>query len=130
MDGQWSDWTDWTACSKLCGTGERERTRTCTKPAPANGGKQCSGRDRQTQECNVQPCTGTLQLKNKIFLKMFLRDSYLFLFYSVSRVKKYRRKNNLILAHCSDLWGEIHEKFFVCLTSIVTCGWRMSLFFR
>ena len=30
----------------------------------------------------------------------------------------------------SDLWGEIHEKFFVCLTSIVTCGWRMSLFFR
>ena len=47
-------WTDWGKCSKICGTGTQ--TRTCTNPAPANGGAQCSG--ESSQDCNTQACPG------------------------------------------------------------------------
>ena len=45
-------WTTWGACSVTCGGGSQ--TRTCTNPAPANGGTPCAGSN--TQACNVQPC--------------------------------------------------------------------------
>ena len=40
------------ACSKTCGDGTQ--TRTCTNPAPANGGKDCDG--DKTQVCNLKEC--------------------------------------------------------------------------
>lgn len=49
VDGGWSAWS---ACSADCGGGTQ--TRTCTNPAPANGGADCEGPD--TQACNTQPC--------------------------------------------------------------------------
>ena len=51
MDGGWSDWG---GCSKTCGTGTQART--CTNPAPANGGADCSG--ESTLACNTDPCPG------------------------------------------------------------------------
>jgi cysteine-rich repeat protein len=47
------DWSTWSACSVDCtsnGTGGTQ-TRTCTNPAPANGGAGCTGDASQT--CNV-----------------------------------------------------------------------------
>jgi len=49
VDGGWSDWG---ACSADCGGGTQ--TRTCTNPAPANGGADCVGDPSQT--CNTQAC--------------------------------------------------------------------------
>ena len=49
-------WTSWTSCSKSCGSGKL--TRTCTNPAPAHGGSDCSGSAHQT--CNTQACPGNL----------------------------------------------------------------------
>ncbi|MDI6721844.1 MAG: hypothetical protein QMD85_05600, partial [Candidatus Aenigmarchaeota archaeon] len=49
VDGGWSDWS---ACSKVCGGGTQ--TRTCTNPAPANGGANCEG--SSSQACNTQAC--------------------------------------------------------------------------
>jgi len=46
-------WSAWGACSKTCGGGTQ--TRTCTNPAPANGGANCSG--SSSQDCNTQACT-------------------------------------------------------------------------
>ena len=45
-DVQWASainggWSAWSACSQTCGVGVQ--TRTCTAPAPANGGATCSG---------------------------------------------------------------------------------------
>ncbi len=45
-------WSDWSACSVTCGGGTQ--TRTCTNPAPANGGAPCSG--ASSQACNTQAC--------------------------------------------------------------------------
>ncbi|XP_052088604.1 mucin-like protein [Mytilus californianus] len=62
-DGGWSDYGDfneWSACSVNCGKGTKshERTRSCTKPEPQFGGKDCEGSevDIQTESCQMLDC--------------------------------------------------------------------------
>ncbi|XP_031559995.1 hemicentin-1-like [Actinia tenebrosa] len=58
VDGGWSAYSTWSTCSKTCGgSGTQERTRTCTNPAPAHGGKPCSGPSEITRKCNAKPCS-------------------------------------------------------------------------
>ena len=45
-------WTGFGACNKACGGGAKART--CTSPAPLNGGAPCSG--SATQACNTNAC--------------------------------------------------------------------------
>jgi hypothetical protein len=45
IDGGWTDWTP--VNENICGT-VVEQTRTCTNPAPANGGADCVGESSQT----------------------------------------------------------------------------------
>ncbi|KAK7502548.1 hypothetical protein BaRGS_00006123 [Batillaria attramentaria] len=63
IDGGWSDWDDWQdydECSALCGGGTKDqwRTRRCDSPAPAYGGRDCEGVDKEngTVDCNTQAC--------------------------------------------------------------------------
>ena len=60
VDGQWSKWNDWSACSRTCGIGQKRRSRTCTNPPPANGGKDCVGNKDETRECSNRICPGLL----------------------------------------------------------------------
>jgi len=46
------DWTEWTDCTATCDTGVQ--VRTCTNPAPTNGGTECSGLSVRT--CNTEDC--------------------------------------------------------------------------
>ena len=55
-DGNWSDFGDWSDCSAACGGGSQNRTRSCSDPAPANGGSNCVGDAEESKECNDQPC--------------------------------------------------------------------------
>ena len=49
VHGRWSDWGVWTTCFM----NERERKRTCTRPAPEYGGNTCVGSDTYTdRECD------------------------------------------------------------------------------
>ncbi|XP_078666385.1 semaphorin-5A-like isoform X2 [Branchiostoma floridae x Branchiostoma belcheri] len=60
VDGGWSDWGPWSGCSVTCGVGTETRNRTCTNPAPANGGADCDGPDQETQACDTEvPCPET-----------------------------------------------------------------------
>ena len=58
INGVWSAWSSWSACSvTACGqTGTQTHTRTCTNPAPANGGANCSGSTSETQVCSTDAC--------------------------------------------------------------------------
>ena len=59
MDGGYSAYGDWSACSADCGGGTQTRTRTCTNPAPANGGADCVGDSSETRDCsNTDGCPG------------------------------------------------------------------------
>ncbi|XP_078578159.1 ectin-like [Branchiostoma floridae x Branchiostoma japonicum] len=53
VDGGWSDWATWSGCSVTCGVGTETRDRTCTNPAPANGGANCVGETQETRQCDT-----------------------------------------------------------------------------
>ncbi|KAI1291697.1 Semaphorin-5A [Halotydeus destructor] len=57
--GGWSAWTPWSTCSPSCGKASKTRTRMCSNPAPAFGGRQCAGNPRETHRCPELPCLTT-----------------------------------------------------------------------
>ncbi|XP_053386636.1 SCO-spondin-like [Mercenaria mercenaria] len=56
IDGNWSNWSQFTSCGSVCGDGYTWRYRTCSNPAPQNGGKNCTGSSEQRLACNNGPC--------------------------------------------------------------------------
>uniref|UniRef100_A0A7M5XCK1 SUEL-type lectin domain-containing protein n=1 Tax=Clytia hemisphaerica TaxID=252671 RepID=A0A7M5XCK1_9CNID len=56
VDGKWTEYSEFGECSASCGGGSQKRTRSCTNPAPAHGGKECEGSDEDERECGTDPC--------------------------------------------------------------------------
>jgi len=56
VNGGWASWSTWGSCTLTCGTGTQDRARSCTNPAPQNGGAQCSGSSSENQNCNTHNC--------------------------------------------------------------------------
>lgn len=56
VDGGFTNWGNFGDCDKSCGSGVKRRTRTCSNPLPAHGGKNCEGPVDEVEECNTAPC--------------------------------------------------------------------------
>ncbi|XP_067056576.1 coadhesin-like isoform X2 [Acropora muricata] len=56
VHGGWSSWGAWGSCSKTCGTGNRNRYRSCTAPTPKYGGRSCIGSSMQRKSCFIKHC--------------------------------------------------------------------------
>ncbi|XP_029943604.1 SCO-spondin, partial [Salarias fasciatus] len=57
VDGALSPWGPWTPCSLSCGgLGLKTRSRACTDPAPAHGGRDCRGPRLETTYCQAPDC--------------------------------------------------------------------------
>ncbi|XP_028167375.1 netrin receptor unc-5-like [Ostrinia furnacalis] len=50
VNGGWSSWSPWSPCRCGSQSSGRRRARTCTEPAPANGGAPCRGQATQTDD--------------------------------------------------------------------------------
>ncbi|KOB73384.1 Unc-5, partial [Operophtera brumata] len=50
VNGGWSEWSAWASCRCNGAVSGRRRSRSCTEPAPANGGAPCRGAGAQTDE--------------------------------------------------------------------------------
>ena len=53
VDGGWSEWSFPGPCSVTCDRGQRVSYRTCTNPAPINGGASCRGSPYRSEVCRV-----------------------------------------------------------------------------
>ena len=76
VNGRWSAWLSWGACSRFCGGGAQQRSRTCTNPPPRNGGAACSGGTFQTRRCNSNGCPGTFLLVNTVQESIMLHTNF------------------------------------------------------
>uniref|UniRef100_A0A3B4TCW3 SCO-spondin n=1 Tax=Seriola dumerili TaxID=41447 RepID=A0A3B4TCW3_SERDU len=57
VDGGLSPWGPWNRCSLSCGgLGLKTRSRGCTQPAPAHGGRDCQGPRQETTYCQAPDC--------------------------------------------------------------------------
>ena len=52
----WNGWTALSVCSTSCGTGRKSKSRRCSNPAPAYGGRGCPGYRVIDSHCNIKPC--------------------------------------------------------------------------
>ncbi|KAI3355049.1 hypothetical protein L3Q82_017927, partial [Scortum barcoo] len=57
VNGGLSPWGPWSPCSLSCGgLGLKTRSRGCTQPAPAHGGRDCQGPRQETTYCQAPDC--------------------------------------------------------------------------
>lgn len=56
VNGGFTSWGEYGACTATCGGGSMTRTRSCTNPAPENGGEECNGPVSESAECGMDPC--------------------------------------------------------------------------
>lgn len=60
VHGGLSPWSSWSSCSLSCGgLGLKTRTRACSQPASAHGGRDCQGPRQETTFCQAPQCPGT-----------------------------------------------------------------------
>ena len=58
VNGGYSTWTRFSQCTVSCGSGTRQRNRSCSNPQPRHGGRDCShlGASIEIKVCNTNLC--------------------------------------------------------------------------
>ena len=76
MNGNWGAWSDFGSCSATCGVGSEKRTRSCSSPAPAHGGKDCDGSADDVRECKVKECPGKINRNIKARWLLLCKETW------------------------------------------------------
>merc|ERR1719219_2155252 len=63
IDGGWGSWGSYGSCSKNCGGGTKNRTRSCDSPEPQLGGQTCLGASSQSASCNTYSCPSSATIE-------------------------------------------------------------------
>lgn len=66
VHGNWADWASWGSCTVTCGGGTKDRSRTCTNPAPQYLGNDCVGSGADRTDCNTHHCPSKLTTTLKV----------------------------------------------------------------
>eukprot|EP00794_Sanderia_malayensis_P006818 gene6818-7587_t len=105
VDGGYSQWSSFGPCSSSCGGGQKQRYRTCTFPAPSNGGQNCSGLGpaTETKYCIVMPCT-----TGKFILKGFTEISKMMLPSNTLQVKQFSMNGNTFIGILSPVTLQLY----------------------
>ena len=88
MNGAWTPWIDWTDCSATCGSGSQSRSRTCTNPAPKNGGSDCVGDSFETIDCNLGECPGKNAIKENKMIDTYRKLTCTFIIKTPNQRKR------------------------------------------
>ena len=75
VDCQWTPW-NYGSCSEPCGTGRRNRTRTISESQKFGG--TCTGKSRELEYCNTNPCPGKIFVYNVEFLMIITWNTSVF----------------------------------------------------
>ncbi|XP_073488988.1 LOW QUALITY PROTEIN: SCO-spondin-like [Aquarana catesbeiana] len=63
QDGGFTLWSPWSPCSVSCGgLGNMTRSRDCSNPPPANGGRECEGPSVNIKYCQTPDCEDVIPL--------------------------------------------------------------------
>jgi len=65
----WSQWSEWATC---CGGEQQSRMRTCTNPAPSNGGADCVGDDKQKRPIGEKCKRFDTKIINRICIPVYV----------------------------------------------------------
>ncbi|XP_069107637.1 uncharacterized protein [Argopecten irradians] len=121
VDGQWSAWTNFGSCTTTCGAGKQIRTRTCSNPAPANGGRACQpdtngDSDTNVKSCVSQECLNDLQGSAHICNK-------------ISTVQALAELDTTNPPQCPDVWSSGSDQFLHdhCTSITGTDHWKRGL---
>ena len=102
-DCVWGPWSTWLSCSKPCGSGSSNRSRTKTKIEQIGG--TCSGSGSDSKQCNTQSCPGNfskiqhlLSSKGLYWCEMIFFKLPSFLLFA-GACREYRTVSPLLLIH-------------------------------
>lgn len=111
VNGGWSSYTTkgvWSACSRTCNEGVQTLVykRTCTNPAPQNGGLPCLGEStmNKTRSCMTIKCPGVFlnliytQNEGCVRTQSIQICNYMYLIYTVSIYNQHDAVNILVYA--------------------------------
>jgi len=76
LDGGWSDWGTFSSCSTACGDGAKIRQRTCTNPAPKQGGADCAGPVTDSATCNIGVCDKVRDVTCAFTVDNYIQEIY------------------------------------------------------
>ena len=93
VNGGWTTWGNWSTCTVTCDGGTQTRSRSCTNPPAAHGGKPCVGLKENSRDCNKDVfCPGRM-IRYRLKVFFFRQNRYQHMLLGFSSFSQWRLDN-------------------------------------